>query len=275
MPQRSETPHVALRMKNVLIAQFTSVTVPDSFVAELSGYFSLIDRSQHGHASISTTPAVDESEFARLPDKRYSITEAASAPGECAICLQAVAPLASLKELPCGHCFHAPCLRRWLAQSRSCPCCRAALPPTADMVEPVRVVGHTADGGTLLQLVRGADRTGGAAGSDGAERWSNSGLPRRPISRTMQRPARARPASGNIVVRYYEQPPPPMLHGRPEGVPDDAHLLVARYPSGTARVWRFFTTVEQGRRARGSRLPSRELRGLRASEVQGRSFPIL
>jgi hypothetical protein len=39
----------------------------------------------------------------------------------CSICLEACK---SGKRLPCGHIYHANCLRRWLMASSSCPLCR-------------------------------------------------------------------------------------------------------------------------------------------------------
>eukprot|EP00741_Cyanophora_paradoxa_P022540 tig00021491_g21766.t1 len=52
----------------------------------------------------------------------------------CAICREEVAvgegaagrPAGPALELPCGHAYHAPCLRRWLAVSGICPVCRSA-----------------------------------------------------------------------------------------------------------------------------------------------------
>uniref|UniRef100_A0A7S4HD85 RING-type domain-containing protein n=1 Tax=Prymnesium polylepis TaxID=72548 RepID=A0A7S4HD85_9EUKA len=248
------------RMRTALVAQFSSITVPESFVAELRGYFAAISSDED-----APPPAVSDNEFAQLSEVRRSSSESALASqDDCVVCLQRMAPMTRLKELPCGHVFHAACLRRWLGKSRCCPCCRAELPQCDNgqcksksgesafaRSAPIttRVIGRTADGGKLLRVPRqptpshlGGSRRGGEAAS--------------------------------VIVRFYEQPPAAMLHARPDGVPDDAHLLVARYPTGTARVWRFVTTVEQERRARGSRLPRRELQGLRAGEVEGRSFPI-
>lgn len=39
----------------------------------------------------------------------------------CSICLDGIK---EGRQLPCGHCFHSACLRRWLMASASCPLCR-------------------------------------------------------------------------------------------------------------------------------------------------------
>ena len=33
-----------------------------------------------------------------------------------------------LSQLPCGHCFHGPCIRKWLKWRDTCPVCRTVLP---------------------------------------------------------------------------------------------------------------------------------------------------
>ncbi|XP_067927923.1 E3 ubiquitin-protein ligase AMFR-like isoform X2 [Watersipora subatra] len=42
----------------------------------------------------------------------------------CAICWD---KMSKARKLPCGHMFHNPCLRSWLAQDISCPTCRIGL----------------------------------------------------------------------------------------------------------------------------------------------------
>lgn len=51
--------------------------------------------------------------------------------GECSICLDTITSR-SLIKLPCGHSFHAKCIRRWVtAEHVTCPMCRT---PIADSV---------------------------------------------------------------------------------------------------------------------------------------------
>ena len=42
----------------------------------------------------------------------------------CSVCLEAYDDDAELRELPCGHAFHAACIAQWLEQSAICPVCR-------------------------------------------------------------------------------------------------------------------------------------------------------
>lgn len=49
---------------------------------------------------------------------------------ECVICMNPVdltRPLARMVA-PCSHCFHTPCLQRWMEVKMECPTCRRALP---------------------------------------------------------------------------------------------------------------------------------------------------
>ena len=51
---------------------------------------------------------------------------------DCVICL---APLKhAAVKLPCGHAFHASCIRRWLASEATCPTCRSILWSDLDLV---------------------------------------------------------------------------------------------------------------------------------------------
>ncbi|EPS73395.1 hypothetical protein M569_01359 [Genlisea aurea] len=42
----------------------------------------------------------------------------------CAVCLEQFDGYGALMQLPCGHRFHAHCLRPWLDTNADCPCCR-------------------------------------------------------------------------------------------------------------------------------------------------------
>lgn len=42
----------------------------------------------------------------------------------CIICREEMMPGASAKKLPCGHIFHAACLRSWFQRQQTCPTCR-------------------------------------------------------------------------------------------------------------------------------------------------------
>lgn len=47
---------------------------------------------------------------------------------ECRVCLCALEEGEDVRELPCGHWYHGPCIERWLTASRcSCPICGAVV----------------------------------------------------------------------------------------------------------------------------------------------------
>lgn len=43
---------------------------------------------------------------------------------ECCICLSNYDDGAELRELPCGHHFHASCVDKWLYTNATCPLCK-------------------------------------------------------------------------------------------------------------------------------------------------------
>ncbi|XP_049399305.1 E3 ubiquitin-protein ligase At1g63170-like [Solanum stenotomum] len=43
---------------------------------------------------------------------------------ECSICLSTYDDGDELRELPCGHLFHCPCIDKWLYMSATCPLCK-------------------------------------------------------------------------------------------------------------------------------------------------------
>ena len=49
---------------------------------------------------------------------------------ECVICMNPVdvTRLKARMVAPCGHCFHPPCLQRWMEIKMECPVCRRPLP---------------------------------------------------------------------------------------------------------------------------------------------------
>ncbi|XP_042448888.1 NEP1-interacting protein 1-like [Zingiber officinale] len=52
----------------------------------------------------------------------------AEEPDSCSICLQDFGTTTRVLAMPCGHLFHAACLKKWLERSCSCPLCRFSLP---------------------------------------------------------------------------------------------------------------------------------------------------
>ncbi|KAG6468202.1 hypothetical protein ZIOFF_072774 [Zingiber officinale] len=52
----------------------------------------------------------------------------AEEPDSCSICLEDFGMMTPVLAMPCSHRFHAPCLKKWLERSYSCPLCRFSLP---------------------------------------------------------------------------------------------------------------------------------------------------
>ena len=95
------------------------------------------------HAALSARTApddglngLDESEIERATDP-VVFTDAA----ECSICIAPHERRGSVK-LGCGHCFHAPCIARWLGRARTCPVCRGPVRPVRPVMPEVSDDGH-------------------------------------------------------------------------------------------------------------------------------------
>ena len=104
---------------------------------------------------------------------------AGSAPGlyerDCAICLGEFVDGESVRELPCGHCYHVACIDRWFIQAQlaqgklpSCPLCLAvpgvtkpAARPSAGPESQQQTAAGAAARATTAELVAGAGRAVG------------------------------------------------------------------------------------------------------------------
>lgn len=60
----------------------------------------------------------------KMPVFAYSPDDLDGAPETgCAVCLCEFVHDESLRQLPCGHSFHCPCIDKWLLMSKVCPLC--------------------------------------------------------------------------------------------------------------------------------------------------------
>eukprot|EP01087_Luapelamoeba_hula_P021833 TRINITY_DN7696_c0_g1_i1.p1 TRINITY_DN7696_c0_g1~~TRINITY_DN7696_c0_g1_i1.p1 ORF type:complete len:258 (-),score=21.23 TRINITY_DN7696_c0_g1_i1:52-825(-) len=90
-------------------------------------------------------PTLNEQELSKCDDN-------------CPICLMRMANNA--KKLPCGHIFHAPCLRSWLEHQHSCPTCRYSLLSAREATNVTSGVSATSPGSssvssTISSVLRG------------------------------------------------------------------------------------------------------------------------
>ncbi|KAK8635555.1 hypothetical protein V6N13_004289 [Hibiscus sabdariffa] len=90
-------------------------------------------------ASLTTALAESESEFER---ENYGMVAAREASIEellerfevvagdetCVVCLNELEVGFEAARMPCSHCFHGDCIRKWLTQSHYCPICRFEMP---------------------------------------------------------------------------------------------------------------------------------------------------
>lgn len=62
---------------------------------------------------------------------------------KCPICLESFATSDTLVEMPCQHCFHEDCLKKWLSSDNTCPVCRQILEDKGPDSDTNDVVRHT------------------------------------------------------------------------------------------------------------------------------------
>jgi len=105
-----------------------------------------------------------------------------AAPGECAVCLDALATLPAwaahmpppgakaasvnrvgLLRLPCGHTFHGDCADRWMAREVNCPMCRG---PIGSLSRCTRLVIKAPPGGAHHYLHHHHAKVGDEMGED-------------------------------------------------------------------------------------------------------------
>jgi|GEM_PF-4875602 hypothetical protein len=90
-------------------------------------------------------------------------------PSDCMICLETMFPVQTLSIFPCTHVFHRACINQWLAEHKTCPCCRAVLG------SDTRSIDANTDGSLLRRLVRVVSVYLDAASVEVYRSFSNNG----------------------------------------------------------------------------------------------------
>lgn len=52
-----------------------------------------------------------------------SLYNATGTEGDCSVCIEQISSGAEVRQLPCSHMFHRPCIDDWLLKRRKCPLC--------------------------------------------------------------------------------------------------------------------------------------------------------
>jgi len=77
----------------------------------------------------------------------------------CVVCMEEWKEGDMALQLPCGHDFHRPCVKRWLDWRNSCPICRSKLEPTAEDLKQRRLEAEAKE----AKLQETSDEAGGMA----------------------------------------------------------------------------------------------------------------
>jgi len=78
---------------------------------------------QRGGASLALRDVVNQLPT-KVMDKSMMGTDGKT---ECSICIDSVDTGTEVTVLPCNHPFHSKCIRRWLEEHITCPCCRRSI----------------------------------------------------------------------------------------------------------------------------------------------------
>ncbi|XP_020599031.1 RING-H2 finger protein ATL8 [Phalaenopsis equestris] len=65
----------------------------------------------------------------RIPARSYRCRDG-EGEKECSVCLSAFSDGQRVRQLQCGHGFHASCIDKWLRSPATCPICRADVFPS-------------------------------------------------------------------------------------------------------------------------------------------------
>ena len=118
-----------------------------------------------------------------LPTFRWSRTvKESDIQDECVLCIEAYRTNATLRRLPCGHCFHKDCIDKWLIHSmvhmtRACPLCKADPIPHVCKVARVAAADGTLHAVLPAEAARTASHNAAANGRRGGARSTAAARP--------------------------------------------------------------------------------------------------
>ncbi len=86
--------------------------------------------------------------YKEMVDKRVEDTEDHSDDelDECAICYQELRTGDRVGDIPCGHTFHADCLKTWCVRRNACPFCQRT-----DIARPMRRITRVREDNTAAE----------------------------------------------------------------------------------------------------------------------------
>ncbi len=115
----------------VILTQWYCAHIDETALNPQGGYGSTPYRRTDQQPSSGAPPASDDA-ISRLPEVTFQGADlVADGDKSCPICLEQHRVGGKGVRLPCGHCFHAFCVRPWLEKHCMCPVCRFEI-PTSD-----------------------------------------------------------------------------------------------------------------------------------------------
>eukprot|EP01017_Pseudomicrothorax_dubius_P039031 TRINITY_DN5937_c0_g1_i3.p1 TRINITY_DN5937_c0_g1~~TRINITY_DN5937_c0_g1_i3.p1 ORF type:complete len:282 (+),score=49.22 TRINITY_DN5937_c0_g1_i3:285-1130(+) len=100
-----------------------------NYMNQLNGEALWIFMANEGRGEAPAAPPAEtglsSEQIEELPELTLTPSSMETQPS-CSICLEEFQTATRVKQLPCGHSFHTPCIGRWLLIKSSCPNCKGA-----------------------------------------------------------------------------------------------------------------------------------------------------
>ncbi|XP_020518039.1 E3 ubiquitin-protein ligase At1g63170 isoform X3 [Amborella trichopoda] len=74
--------------------------------------------------AVAGQAGASDADISLLPTFTFNRRSLSPQDSQCCICLSSYEEGAELHSLPCHHCFHSGCIRRWLRINATCPLCK-------------------------------------------------------------------------------------------------------------------------------------------------------